>query len=141
MSKLRATKYKTVDRKKRRMDANTPVEKGDILTIDPSLLDDRFEYYWCDSGKDGNIAKKQAKDWDIVYDMSNVDVGDKTADKKAQDGSMVTINGGSNGQPLILMSKKKEWCIADRKRMEQHLKKTEDQIKQKNEEEFDKVKE
>lgn len=141
MTKLRETKYNTINRKKRRMDANSPVEKGDILTIDPSLLDDRFEYYWCDSGKDGNMAKKQAKDWDIVYDMSGVEVGDETADKRASDGSMVTINGGSNGQPLVLMSKKKEWCDEDRKRMEAHLRKTEDEIKQKNEEKFDKVKE
>lgn len=137
MTKLRDTKFQTVNRKKRRMDENAPVDKGDILTIDPSLLDDRFEYFWCDTGKPGNLQKKEAKDWDIVYDTTGVTVGDDTAGSVARDGSMVTIPGGSNGGTLVLMSKKKEWCDQDRARMEKHLRKTEDQIRQKNQEEFE----
>jgi hypothetical protein len=135
--KLRAPKYNTVNRQKRRMDANSPVDKGDILTIDPSLLDDRFEYYWCDINKAGNLQKKQAKDWDIVYDTSGIVVGDDSAEKPVQDGSMVTTDGGA----LVLMSKKKEWCIQDRQKMEAHLKITEKQIREGAEKGFDKVEE
>jgi len=124
------------------MDANAPVDKGDILSIDPALLDPRFEYFYADSGKPGNMQKKEAKDWDIVYDTPSVEVGDAAAGKPKQDGSMVTLPGlGSNGGDLVLMSKKKEWCDQDRAKMEQHLKITEDQIKQKNEEKFDVIKE
>ena len=141
MTKLRGTQYKTVDRKKRRMDTNNPVDKGDILTIPPEFLDDRFEYYWADAGKPGNLQKKQAKDWDIVYDTSGVTVGTETAGSVVQDGSMVTRPGGSNGGGLVLMSKKKEWCEQDRARMEARLKETENAIRQKNEEQFEKVKE
>lgn len=136
MTKLREPKYNTINRKKRRMDANNPVDKGDVLTIDPSMLDDRFEYFWCDEGKPGNIAKKQAKDWDIVYDMPNIEVGDDKAEKPKQDGSMVTIPNGSGGN-LVLMSKKKEWCNEDRSGMEKHLQETEKLIKQKAEEGFE----
>lgn len=136
MTKLRETKYNTVDRKKRRMDSNAPVDKGDILTIDPELLDDRFEYFWA-SDKPGNIAKKQAKDWDIVRDMNNVKVGDPETESLSSDGSMVTLKSGS--ETLILMSKKKEWCEADRLKMREHINKTENAIRQKNEDGFTKI--
>lgn len=141
MGKTRDIKYNTVSRNKRRMDSNSPIDKGDILTIDPSMLDDRFEYYWCDEGKPGNLAKKESKDWDIVKDMTNAQVGDKEAGTPAIDGSIVSIPGGSNGGNLVLMSKKKEWCEEDRNKMEKHLQQTEAAMHEKNDKKFDKVKE
>ncbi len=113
-------KYNTVSRAKRRMDANTPVGQKNVLTLDESMLDRSRFHYEIVNETPGNVESYEARDFDVVKDMSGMQIGDESANKDQPDGSVIRMNVGG-GQTALVMSKPIKWHKDDEAKEEQRL--------------------
>lgn len=127
---MKSIKASAPDRKKRRMDKNTPVGQKNKLTVDESILDrKRYEYRFVND-VDGNIAIKQSQDWDIAEIHESVTVGDAKAGEAQSDGTVIRKPVGG-GVTAVLMCKKREWYKEDSEKKEQALREIENEMNDK----------
>lgn len=130
-------RYNTVSRKKRRMDTRTPVGRKNVLTLDESMLDRKKFHYEIVNEDPGNVESYEARDFDIVTDMSGMTVGDEAAGKDQPMGSVVRMNVGG-GQTAVLMSKPIEWHKEDEAAQEKRLQEIERNMEQENQTKYEK---
>ncbi len=124
-------KYNTVNRTKRRMDANTPVGQKNILTLDESMLDRKNFHYEIVNETPGNVESYKSADYDIVTDMAGMEIGDKAAGEEQPQGSVIRKDVGG-GVTAVLMSKPIKWHEEDEKREANRLQDVEQSMEAEN---------
>lgn len=137
---LKSRKARAPKRSTRRMDTNVKAGVKNVLTIDPSILDEKNFEYRIVNMEPGNIERKQAKDWDIAHIDEDVKVGDDVAGKSQPKGSTTEIHAGG-GMKAILMCKRKDWCDADRAAKEALLQEKQDRMQSDYKEKHEPIKE
>lgn len=123
MTDQKPTRAETIRTERRRKPGAT-VLSGLKLGIPEEMLDrSNFEYRWAND-KGNRVAQLTADDWDAVSEPVK-------ADSDGSGSVQTKIVGTDGGKPVsaILMKKRKDWYLADRKESQKPLDETDEAIR------------